>query len=223
MKALARFLYNAYKPTGRLYLIPLLVAAGTSILSNVIPRLFGNSARKKALADAANTFIVPQAAKDAVSEAKGIAAQGDPNYNNNQRQIERQQANAVQTAKVSGNVSDILGSVAKSQQIATDASLKNSAQDTQYRFNAKRFLTSALQGLGQTQGQVQRENYGAVQTEFGRQQQNLQQWAAAGNNLAGDITSYGLMKQYGQAGLGSGFGGGYMPSYPNQNFKPYAQ
>lgn len=192
-----------------------LIGAGVSVLGNVLPRIFGANKRKQALADAANSFKTPQGTLDAVSEARGLAAMGDPNYNVNQRQIERQQANAVAEAKTTGNVSDILNSVQRSQQTATDASLRNTASDTAYRQNAGRYLAQALQSLGGVQMGVQRANYGAVQTEFNRQQQQLQGYAQAANNLGKDITSYGMMKQYGVGGFGSPMGGYGYPSYGN--------
>lgn len=218
MKALARFLYYLYKPTGYLFIAPLLVAGLVALASNVLPRLIGAGKRRRELEAAGKTFQTPQELKDAANEARGLANMGDPNFNVNKQQIDRQQANAVAAAKATGNVSDILGTVTKSQQTATDASLRNSAMDSQYRFNAKKYLNQILLSLGGAEFGTQRANYGAVQTEFGRQQANIQGWAQAGNNLAGDVSSYGLMKEF-----GSGYGGGFMPSYPRSGYPKAAE
>jgi hypothetical protein len=165
--------------------------------ANVLPRIIGQGARNKKLAAAGKTFKTPQGYGDAVNIAKGIANSGDPNFSNNLQAIYGGEANQVSRAKsLTGNANDILSVLQGANKTATDSALSASAQDSNFRINAKKYLAQTTMAQGGADAQTQRANYQAQQAELGRQQQNLNMWAQAGGNIANDVVSSKMMNQY---------------------------
>lgn len=172
-------------------------AAAGALIGGTSSFLKSKQQQKRARA-AANTFQTPQEYKDAVSIAEGLSNSGDPNTARNQQAIEQGQANTVSRVKaLSGNVSDVLNVLSSSQKTATDATLANMANDTSFRYNAKRNLANAKMQLGNVNASTQGKNYNAVMGELGRQGQANQAQADSIHNMANDVISSQYLKKYG--------------------------
>lgn len=176
--------------------------AGAAIGAEIggITGYFRSKAQQKRAKAAENTFQTPKEFKEAEAIAEGLANSGDPNTTRNQQAIDRAQANTISRSKaLSGNVSDILNVLSSSQKTATDATLANMANDSAFRFNAKRNLANAKLQLGNANASTQGKNYNAVMAELSRQAQANQNSADSTRNMANDLISAQYLKKYGFA------------------------
>lgn len=184
--------------------ITLMAIAGlTQVAGNVLPRVIGKKKREARVDAAGKTFTTPREYKDNVEEARAQIGAGDPNYNRNVSNVRAAEANAIdRTKNVTGNVGDILSMIQGLNRTSTDRQLAAGAHDTEFRLNARRYLSQARSNFGQANQQTQRSNFAAQQAEIGRQQQNINQWSQASGNVANDFVSANLLKNYNFLGSG---------------------